>query len=120
MFLIIHLYDFPVRTRPARPARWSAEAFDTGTITREFVCVSASNQGILTNPQSITVCKLKRGTFFYTVFFLVAKLWHCTLIVYYIFTINDVRNSDRCFCYVCRNDNFTGVFGSPPKYFKLF
>lgn len=55
---LLYLNAFPVRTRPARPARWSAEALDTGTITRLFVCVSASNQGILTKPQSITThCK---------------------------------------------------------------
>lgn len=51
---LLYLNAFPVRMRPARPARWSAEALDTGTIMRLFVCVSASNQGILTKPQSIT------------------------------------------------------------------
>jgi len=32
-----YLYAFPERILPARPARWSADACDTGTTTRESV-----------------------------------------------------------------------------------
>lgn len=56
--IYFYLYAFPERTLPARPARWAAEAWDTGTTTRESVWVSGLNHRSFTNPQSTTARKL--------------------------------------------------------------
>jgi hypothetical protein len=45
----------PGSVRPARPARWSAEARDTRTVSSRVMPVDASNTGSRCRPLSITM-----------------------------------------------------------------
>jgi hypothetical protein len=45
----------PGSVRPARPARWSAEARDTRTVSSRVMPVDASNTGNRCSPLSITI-----------------------------------------------------------------
>lgn len=51
----MYLYTLPGRSLPARPALWTAEAFDIGTVINESAPNLELNHFSLTNPQSITI-----------------------------------------------------------------